>query len=127
MSAPVYTLLINNTAVAALVGTRVFPAGIIPQDVTDRPAIAYQTVGGTPLNLLGGGARGDNERVMIDCWDYTLAGAQALAAAVRAALDDLSALQAAGVACECKSFNGNDFEPQTKTFRESNDFSFWSA
>lgn len=124
---PVYPILLADSAVNALVAGRIYPAGIMPQEVTARPVIVYQTIAGTPLNTLADATRGDNERIQIDAWDVTLAGAQAVMAAVRAALDSIATLQAHSIACECSSINGHDYDTETKTYRDSADFSFWSA
>jgi len=58
--APVFTLLSNAGAVTAIIGTnpvRCYPAGNIPQALGDDPnvnlpCVTWQTIGGTPNNLL---------------------------------------------------------------------------
>ena len=52
----VYTLLTGNAAVAALVGTKIYP-GLIPQN-TAMPAVTYELVSGVeilPINAQAGG------------------------------------------------------------------------
>lgn len=82
----VYLHLKNNTAVAAIISTRLYPL-VIPQDV-DLPAIAYQVIGELPDYSHDG--RGNNDvRVQFTCQgsgnDYS--GARDLARAVRNAFD----------------------------------------
>lgn len=124
MSAPVYLLLAGNSGVTALVGTNIFPAGMIPQEVTARPVITYQTIAGSPENVLTDRAPVDFERVQIDCWGTTFASAQAVADAVRAACENVAAGHALNCSAVCTSINGHDYDAVTKEYRASLDFSF---
>jgi hypothetical protein len=124
--APIYTLLANDSGVAALVGTRIYPMGIIPQEVTTFPVLTYQTVTGSTDNVLGV-APDDHERVQIDCWSQvSLAEAQTLSDAVRAAFENVPALNALKTAATLSTFNGHDYEEQTKRFRVSTDWDFYT-
>jgi hypothetical protein len=77
---------IRTPAVIALVGDRVSGHGKAPQ--TDpRPYITWQIVTGDPYSNLSSAAGGDFTTVQIDCYHKDEAGAQALALAVRGALD----------------------------------------
>lgn len=82
----VRTLLLSDAAIAALVGTRVYPT-ILPQAST-FPAITYQRISRIPvadhLSDVGALAR---PRVQVDSWAGTRDGAEALGEAVRRKLN----------------------------------------
>lgn len=124
MPSPVYPILAADSGVSALVATRIYPAAIIPQEVVLFPCITYQTIWGSPTNVLSGSAPVDEERVQIDCWAYSMVAADQLGAAVRAAFENIPACAANGCAVNCTSINGDDYEDQTKRYRSSFDFSF---
>ena len=115
MLAPVYSTLMANSDVTAIVGNRIFPAGNIPQG-QPVPAVTWQSIAGTPQNLLSEAPPVDNQRVQIDCWATTLVVADDLGSKVRAAL------QTKGY---CISINGHDYDADAKWYRSSFDFSFW--
>lgn len=122
--APVFSLLAAAGPVTSIVGTnpvRVYPAGNIPQSTTSDPnvnvpCVTWQTIGGVPENMLSERPVVDNQRIQIDCWAMTFGGAQTLSDAVQAALE---------LNGYCVSINGHDFDPDTKRYRASFDFSFW--
>jgi hypothetical protein len=125
--APIYTILSADSGVSALVGTRIYPMGIIPQEVTTFPVLTYQTVTGATDNVQGSIAPDDHERIQIDCWSQaSLAEAQTLADAVRAAFENLAALNALKTAATLSTFNGHDYEPETKRFKVSTDWDFYT-
>ncbi len=86
MLPPIYSLLTGASAVSAIVGTRVYPHGEAPQDVT-QPYVTWFLVTGTPENVLQGSPSIDRNTVQVDCWHQTGAGVVALATAVRNALE----------------------------------------
>ncbi len=102
---------------------RLYPAGNVPQEAV-MPAATYQTIGGAPANVFES-APADNERVQIDCWAMSFDQAQSVADAIRAALENQTALTAQGLGAKCVSFNGHDYDPETKRYRSSFDWSFW--
>ena len=122
----VYTVLSQTPTVTAIVGTspcRVFPAGTIPQpSSTDPnaylPCVTWKGVGGTPENILDGPPPTDHIRLQLDCWATTFDAADALGTAVREALDPYG---------YCISLNGNDYEPDTKRYRASFDWHFYTG
>jgi len=80
------THLINNAAVSALVGSRVYPMRL-PHGFT-LPAISYQRISG-PRQYDSIGATGRvHPRFQVDCWAETYAGVRDLANKVRLALND---------------------------------------
>lgn len=76
----VYSLLSTDAAIAALVGTRIYPI-ILPQTPT-FPAITYTKVGAGRYVQHGGSVGVIDTTIQIDCYDTTILGAKNLAAAV---------------------------------------------
>lgn len=124
MIVPIFPLLSADAAVKAVVGTnpvRVYPAGNIPQATSgdpnqNLPCVTWQSIGGHTENIMDERPPVDYQRVQIDCWAMTFSVAQALSDAVRAALE---------LHGNCTSLNGHDYEPDTRRYRASFDFSFW--
>lgn len=125
--APVYAILRAAAAVTAIVGTnpaRIYPAGNIPQVAgmdpnANLPCVTWQMIGGHPENMLSDRPVVENQRIQIDCWAVGSNGfedANALADAVQVALE---------LSGYCVSLNGHDFDPETRRYRESFDWSFW--
>lgn len=82
----VYTLLTGNAAVAALVGTKVYP-GLIPQS-TAMPAVSYELVSGVeilPINAQAGGVI-LRSRVQVSVLARTYAEVKIIQEAIRGAL-----------------------------------------
>ena len=86
----VYQLLKDDSGVAAIVGTRIYRHGSAPQKV-QAPYVTWFIVSGNPENELTSTPRTDRFQVQVDCWSDNDgsgdAGIEALAAAVRAALE----------------------------------------
>jgi hypothetical protein len=80
-----YTKLTGTAGVAALVGTRVYPMRLPPGAA--MPAITYSRVSGAREQALAGASFLPHPVFEISCWATTYAGADALAAAVRTAID----------------------------------------
>jgi len=78
--------LINNAAVAAMVGTRVYPMHL-PQGYT-LPAISYQMISAPRAWSTTGPVGQVQARVQVDCWAETYDGAKSLSNGVRLALDN---------------------------------------
>lgn len=125
MTAPVYLALSGDSGVTALCATRIYPAGIVPQEVVTFPVIVFQTVTGSAENVQSGNAPTDYERVQIDCWGMTMASADAMFAAARAALENIPAMKALGFAATLSNFNGDSYESDTKRYRNSTDWDFY--
>lgn len=79
-----YAVLKNDSAVSALVGTRIYPL-VMPQDGL-LPAVVYQRVSTVPITSLDGDSGLDAVRMQSSCWATTYLGARILADAVRAAV-----------------------------------------
>jgi hypothetical protein len=78
------TKLVGTSAVAAILGTRIYPDQL-PQGAT-LPAAVYYGISGTDEPLLSGLAGFAEERVQIDAYASTRLAANLLAIAIRDAL-----------------------------------------
>lgn len=79
-----YSKLAGAAGVAALVGTRIYPAPL-PEGAA-LPALTYQVIS-SPRNVMFGGDDGWRDpRVQITAWASTQKGAEALAVAVEGAI-----------------------------------------
>ena len=91
MLPPIFQALKASSAVAAIVGTnppRIWRHGQAPQDFEPtRPYITWFMVSGTPENNLSDPPPTDRCTVQVDCWHQTDSGIEALATAVRDALE----------------------------------------
>ena len=83
-----YTALSGSSALAAIVGTRIWPDAI-PEDRV-MPAVVFARAGTEPIVGLGGTVHGEFADMQIGCWAETRGQADAAAAAA------ISALTAAG-------------------------------
>lgn len=107
MLPPLYTLLSGNSAVAAIVGTRIYPHGDAPAEVT-APYVTWFVVDGLPENQLSDVPAIDRFVLQVDCWHPTSAGVDTLAGAVRAALEPVA--HVTGVVL-------NQRDPDTRLYR----------
>lgn len=123
------TALLRDAAVAALVGTRVYPIGNLPQapatDTTKWPAISYQSVGGAPeTQELSGETYQQEERVQVDCWASTYDAAQELARVAKEALRKARGGEFGGQRVKSGTLipSPDDYESETKLHRASFDW-----
>ncbi len=79
----VYTQLAADAGVSALVSTRIYPRRL-PQSPS-MPAVTYQRVSSAPKM---GTTNVRRSRYQLNCWDLTPDGAQALADAAKAAMEE---------------------------------------
>ncbi|AVF41562.1 hypothetical protein AL486_19095 [Pandoraea apista] len=113
----VFKVLSASAAVTALIGTapvRAYPHGSAPQGVTS-PYLTFSFPSGAPENALEG-ACADKFRTQIDCWSTGDAEVEALADAVRSALEP-SAL--------CVGYVADERDSQTEKYRISMVFDWW--
>lgn len=98
---------------------------ITPQPVPEgspRPCITYRRIADHPLtDLDGGDGQMQNIRVQIDCWAEKRIQAMALIEAVRVRMQTA---HSKFTSVPTGTFI-DDYEPQTKLFRASRDFSCW--
>lgn len=112
-----FTVLSTNSAVSALVVARIFPIRRPPANLT-LPAIVYQRVStATDVNLQGDSGL-DSVRIQCSCWASTYAGAKALSAATRAAVN-------ASALSSITEMEVDDFDVATEEYRVILDFRIW--
>lgn len=112
----IYSILSNNGAVAALVGTKIFPARA--EQGTEYPFIVYNTISTNPSNTYGASGKStlDMVRVQITVLANTQAAIDNIASKIRIALDyyTVSAVVVAGVTISNIFFDEeNDFFDNT--------------
>lgn len=110
MFPPVFTTLKTSTDVKNIVGTnppRIYRHGSAPQDVS-KPYLTWFVVVGVPENTLSELPAADRVSVQIDCWHQTDAGVEALALAVRDAIEPSAVMTATPIDLR---------EPETKLYR----------
>jgi|GEM_PF-468713 len=124
-----FAIVSANAGVGALIGAgaacKLYPDEI-PQD-TPMPAATYCMVVGRPENVMDTSPRATNERIQIDAWADDNDGAKALAWAIEQALQSTAAMNQYGAGIRCIAYNGRRVEPDTKRWRDSRDFSFWTS
>lgn len=106
------THLKNDSAVSALVGTRIYPMKA-PQSVTN-PYITYQVINDNSNQCLGGSVYQNDTRFQIDCWSTTYSEAKAIKEAVLSAL--------IGFKSSNSISNMDDYEDETQLYRQLIDF-----
>lgn len=79
-----YAALAVNTALAAIVGDRIYPDAI-PEDKAP-PAVVYQRANTRPVTTIGGQTLAEEVRFSITAWAKTRAAAEAAADGVVAAI-----------------------------------------
>jgi hypothetical protein len=107
MLPPIYPILSQDAATAAIVATRIYPHGEAPQDVAS-PYVTWFVVAAPPDLVLDGPPPSDRWTIQVDCWHPTSAGIVQLTSAVRSAIEQH--------ACVTTLFlNGR--EPETGLYR----------
>lgn len=107
--------LTSSAAVSAIVGTRISP--VMRAQGETLPCVVLTQISTVPQNQLYGAPTLDANRVQLDAYATTYAGAVALASACR------TALEAAGLVME----NQTDwFEPDVTEYRITQDFLVWT-
>lgn len=79
-----YTILSGHAALTALVSTRIYPDAI-PED-KPYPAVVFVRAGTEPIGTIHGTTHGEFASMRIECWGKNRESADAVAAAVNAAL-----------------------------------------
>lgn len=108
-------VLKNDSAVSALVGTRIRPLNLKQEDAL--PGVVYQRVSTVPVTSLDGDSGVDAVRIQVSCWAETYSGARALAAAVRAAVT--------GGMVAVTEMDIDDRDEATQHYRVILDFRIW--
>jgi hypothetical protein len=107
-----YTHLENDVAVSALVGDKIYPMKA-PQNVTS-PYITYQVINDNGNQCIGGSIYQNDTRFQIDCWSKTYSEVKAIKEAVISSL--------IGFKSSYNMSNMDDYEPETKLYRQLIDF-----
>jgi len=118
MLPPVFTTLRASSAVTNIVGSnppRVYRHGRAPQDAT-RPYVTWFVVSAPPENQLSGTPPVDRVSIQVDCWNTDDAEVEALAKAVRDAIEPLAHMTAVLL---------DDFEAETKLYRIAMQFDWF--
>lgn len=103
----------------SLVDNRCYPD--IAPDLTIRPYITYQQVGGFTVNFIDPAVPSKkNGRFQINVWADTRAQASVLAGQIEDALRDVAALQTTVLSAPVATY-----EPDTALRGTRQDFSFW--
>jgi hypothetical protein len=115
----IFPLLSAAPGVTAILGSppdmRAYLHGRAPQNVA-TPYLTYQVVGGAPENCLTDPPPCDSFGVRVDCWADSGADCEALAVAVRAALQ---------TSAHCTGYPVDERDPITNRYRLSMQFDFW--
>lgn len=114
----IYQILRESAQVKAIVGaspSRIYRHESAPQDTT-KPYITWLVITGLPQNTLSEAPEIDAMSVQIDCWHQTDKGVEALAVAVRDAMEVVSHMT--GIIL-------NEREQQTKLYRVALQFDVW--
>ena len=99
------------------VGARVYPMGVLPQNVT-LPAVTYQIVAGPTTHYSHGGPSDYAVSLQFDCWAEDADGAIDLAQEVQDALDGYSGTwDDVTVGSVFLSVVLDDYEPDTRLYR----------
>jgi len=116
MLSPVFTSCEHDADVKAQLGSspRIYAFGAAPDGVAS-PYVIWQTVSGTPENVLHGAPEYDNYRVQITVYAKSQADAVNAARAVRDRLERVA---------DVVSYNGEGRDPDTKEFSYSFDVAF---
>ena len=93
IAAAIRSLLLANSTVASLVGTRIFPAMRAASDTIQPvyPCITYQRVSDIPVQVTTGRVKYSTARWQFDCLSSSYDSAETLAKAVEAALSGSTA------------------------------------
>lgn len=120
-----YAHLCANVALAALVGTRIYPE-ILPQDVV-YPCMRYARVGTIRGLMLDGVNTLTEVRMQIDIWARSYAEIRAIGNALRAALDGVTG-NLGGVSIQFSRYEADidlsELEGDQRERRRSFDFIF---
>jgi len=116
-------LLTADAGITALVGTRIYPQ-LLPQ-APMFPAISYQVVSGFRETAMDGPAGVNRARLQFDCWASTYLQAEAVANAVRVAIDGFKgSIGSPARVLQSVFFAGERdlYEPDPPAFRRSADY-----
>lgn len=116
------------TALASVVGGRVYPAGEVPEKVP-LPLVTFRRTLHAPIMTLTGYEGTTNSVFVFECWGETTATASAKQAALTTAAAVIAAIDgAAGLPLKYRTeVTGEDYDPETLETMEPVSYSFWHA
>lgn len=136
LEAALYAELTGNAGVAAIVGTKIYPAGSVPSSAS-LPYLSYQKISNEHVNYQGGSASLGRPRMQIDCWAASGKAAVELYEAVKSALDNFSGTMGSGantatVKVSILETDSSDFErpgdkSEESAFRQILEFLIWQV
>lgn len=115
MLPPLYAVLMDSSAVTNIIGNRCYPFGEAVQD-TAKPYVVWDVIGGLPDNNLSNAPSVDSITIQVDCYHQSPVGIEALADAVRQALEAVAHITGYPV---------NEREPDTKLYRIALQLDWW--
>lgn len=115
----VYTWLKSSATVKSIIGTtpRAYRHDSAPQDTT-KPYVTWYLISGTPENNLSDLPPTDRLAFQVDCWHQTDSGVEALAEAVRDAIEPYAHMVAIPI---------NTKDSDTKLYRIGLQFEHWQS
>jgi hypothetical protein len=121
------TRLAAYTNLTTLVGTRIYPLRLAQSPTL--PAVTYQRISTVPVQALSAAASAMiRTRMQVTAWATTYAGAQSVAAQIRACLDGFAGMLGGtgGVNCTVTWLNQVDLiDPEENWFYIACDFETW--
>lgn len=103
----VYNILSNNSALTALISTRLNPVRI-PQESL-FPAVSYHIISEVPSPTKSGHSRTEFARVQINAYGITLASAESVSSAIRTAFEAVNLPNTFnGVKCQTIEYDGEN-------------------
>jgi hypothetical protein len=117
----IYWHLTQTVGVSSLVSTRIYPA-LMPQNPT-FPCLTYQRISTHRYRIYHGAGQAAAPRFQIDSWAVSYAGAKALAAAVRVALDGYHGSMSPVTVGACEIVNETDvYDEEARVYRVIQDY-----
>lgn len=120
IASSLYSWLMTNAAITALVGTRVYPS-VIPAHVTARPVLTYAQEAGSFIEHMAGRSNTRMSEFSLDCWSDRYSEARELADTVTIELVGTRGTFGADTAESIRLENDFDVppEPETDLYRVS--------
>jgi hypothetical protein len=102
-----YNILSNNSALTALISTRLNPVRI-PQE-SAFPAVSYNLISEVPNPTKSGHSRTEFARVQVNAYGTSLSSAQAVASAIRTAFEAVTLPGTFnGIKCQTLEYDGEN-------------------
>jgi len=126
-----FSHLNSSTAIAALVGTRIWP--VKRRQKSTLPAITLNVVSDQSISASTGATGYDQARIQVDCWSTSFSGAHGLDIAVKHRLRSFTSSTTTPKIDSCQdaggSYLGEPVEPgeDAMIHRFTRDFTIWYA